>query len=876
MIATWLHKARTNTRPPSPRIVIALAAIVLLLIVESLIVSDVNRTRDHALEVLESTARQETEAKSRELSQVLADLYVTTRTIAMLPAVRRPAAQNRASDKDDVIDGRRFTTSDAQTVTQLYLHLADLMSVSEIYIVYDGFKPHRGEVPFLMFDSVIVDRFRHLSQTARESTHGHLLGEAPEQVEEEEYAQIVHQLNQFRRDHPTLPAQAPHGMPSLISEPIITCDNSQFLSTSGSQQRDRTGMMLSVPIYDEETGAFKGLVTTVVRLNVLEARLLGWPNIPVTPEERSLARGAGLDKTPAADYALTHEASSVAVTDRRNAGLQDILAGNTKAGLTIRDPLEGPMSSSWVLSRHVPQASFDAIHATARHDLIVGSLIAIGTLTTLAVIALIFISQRRNAALLKEQADYDALTGLPNRRQLDRTLDAGLRSATMARSPLMVVMVDLDNFKTVNDVHGHHVGDLLLIEVARRFQKQLRSTDVILGTGDPGRGGMAPSFGRLGGDEFLIVLPGVSGEAAAHSVAERLLSSLAVPMLLDGRTIQARASMGVAVYPDHGETVAQLMRCADQAMYQAKRVDDSAVILFQREVDPQAMRRIRLTRDLREALLQEQFELHYQPVVNLTQERVDSVEALLRWRHPEFGLVSPGEFVPLLESSGVIVPVGLWALRKACKQLMAWRSSGLTIESIAVNVSFVQLSHSNFSNDAMAVIAGTGIDPSRVTVEVTESVLMENPERSITQLCELRDAGVRISIDDFGTGYSSLSYLQRLPVHSMKIDRSLLVDAVSPAGRTILSTMVRLSIELGLDCVVEGVETLEQYQMLREIGCRRLQGYLFSRPLPADEAEAAASRINQQQFNVAGADDCAEADVAHHRHGTAPAAVWVN
>jgi EAL domain-containing protein (putative c-di-GMP-specific phosphodiesterase class I) len=242
-------------------------------------------------------------------------------------------------------------------------------------------------------------------------------------------------------------------------------------------------------------------------------------------------------------------------------------------------------------------------------------------------------------------------------------------------------------------------------------------------------------------------------------------------------------------------------------------------------------------------------------VVNLTRQRVDSVEALLRWRHPELGMVSPAEFVPLLERSGVIVPTGLWALKKACQQLLAWRVSGSTIESVAVNVSVVQLAQSDFCTDALNVIRSSGVDPRRITIEITESVLMDKPERSIAQLQQLRDAGVCIAIDDFGTGYSSLSYLRRLPVQVMKIDRSLLVDAVSQNGRAVLVAMVNLSRELGLDCVAEGVETLEQFSLLRDLGCRRLQGYLFARPLPAPEADAVARRIHGQAQRQGEAQD---------------------
>jgi diguanylate cyclase (GGDEF)-like protein len=774
---------------------------------------------------------------------------------------------------EDAVESGRFTKTDAETVTQLYLHLADVVSVSEVYIVYDGFNPQGGEVPFLMFDSVIVDRFRHLTQGSRTSFEKKNSPELPEEVEEEEYAQLVEQLKRFRQENPSLPPMAPHGMASLLSQRVITCDNAQYLSTATGQERDRAGVLLSVPIYDESTKAFKGLVTSVVRLNVLEARLLGLPNIPVTPAEQAQAKADGLDKMMPADYALSHQESGVLVADRRNAVLQDILAGRSTASLTVRRPLEGPVGSSWVLTRYVPQAAFDAIRDTARHDFVVRSLIAIGLLAVLATMALVLASHRRNAALLQELADFDALTGLPNRRQLDRTMTAGLCAAAAEGASLMLVMVDLDNFKTINDMHGHHVGDLVLIEVARRFQKQLRSSDFVSVMGDAALGAVA-SIGRLGGDEFLIVLPGVASEAAAGAITERLLSALAVPMLLDGRTIQARASMGVAFYPEHGETATQLMRCADQAMYEAKRAEDSAVVLFQRDVNPDAMRRIRLTRDLREALASEQFELHYQPIVNLSRARVDSVEALLRWRHPEFGIVSPTEFVPLLERTGLIVAVGLWTLRKACEQLVAWLAAGATIEFVAVNVSFVQLSHSDFSRDALDVVDRTGIERSRVTVEVTESVLMENSERSIAQLSALRAAGMRIAMDDFGTGYSSLSYLRRLPVHVMKIDRSLLIDAISPGGRAILAAMVRLSAELGLDCVVEGVETLEQFHLLRDLGCQRLQGYLFACPLPADEVAAAVRRIQLQEYGIHdGPPTSVEPDIPDHLHGLAAVSV---
>jgi diguanylate cyclase (GGDEF)-like protein len=847
LIPAWRASPETNLR-----LTIALGGLLLWLLVEYFIVSDALRGGTQAHQALAANARQATAAKAREMSQVLNDIYVGTRTIALLPSVRSAPAQNRTTDSDDVVDGKRFTVNDAQTVAQLYFHLADVLSVSEVYVVYDGFAPQRGEVPFLMFDSVIVDRFRQLSGTGPGHGDAAAAPDSPPQIEAEEYAALTGQLQLLRRDHPQLPINAPQGVASLVSPPLVTCDNSQFTSIRQSHPADRLGMLFSVPIYDAGSGAFKGLVSTIVRLNALEARLVDWPLIPVTTAEQDYIKRLRLDNTPASEYVLENQLTGARIADRRHAGVAAIVAGREAAGLSVKVALDGAAGNPWVLYRHVPHASFDAIDAATRHTIRVQSAVAAVVLLVLAGIALLFASQRRNAALLKEMADYDPLTGLPNRRQLDRVIDTALQHAAATPHRLAVVMVDLDNFKAVNDTLGHPIGDQLLIEVARRFQKQIHAMDPRLAANPDDTKAMAPLIGRLGGDEFLIVLPVITDEAAVATFTETLLTALAVPMFLEGHSLQVRASMGVALYPEHGASAAQLLRSADQAMYAAKRVDDSAVVVFEREVDHSAMRRLRLTGDLRDALVQQQFELHFQNVVNLQRRRVDCAEALLRWRHPELGMVSPAEFVPLLERSGLIVPVGLWALRHACDQLRAWQASGALIEAVSVNVSVVQLAQSDFSSDALAVLAASGVDPACVTIEVTESVLMDNPERSIAQLQTLRDAGLRIAIDDFGAGYSSLAYLRRLPVQVMKIDRALLIDAVHPTGRAILSAMVDLAAELGLDCIAEGVETLEQYGLLFDIGCHRLQGYLFARPMPAAEAEAAARRLDLANVMATG------------------------
>ena len=327
----------------------------------------------------------------------------------------------------------------------------------------------------------------------------------PEQDEHEEYAEIVRQLAQFRREHATMPASAPHGVASLVSRPVVTCDNSQYPSDQAGQERDRRGVLLSVPIYDQDSGAFKGLVTSVVRLNVLEARLVDWPLVPVTAPEWARMRELGLEQPTPAEYVLTQSTSGIAVSDRRNGALQDILAGKAVAGLTLNKPLEIPSQPDWVLTRHVPQLAFDQIHAAARHSIVIRSAVALAVLAAFAVVAWLLSSQRRNAAQLKEMAEFDPLTGLPNRRQLDRRLDAGLRLAQVDGSPLALVMIDLDNFKSVNDTHGHGVGDMLLTEVARRFQKQLRADRRHARGSDDPRRRRPPSAGSAATNSVVLL-----------------------------------------------------------------------------------------------------------------------------------------------------------------------------------------------------------------------------------------------------------------------------------------------------------------------------------------------------------------------------------
>lgn len=350
-------------------VVLALVWVLVFVVLEFVLLGDTKRTAEQARRDLEVRMRQATEAKARDMGQLINDIYVGTRSISLLPAVRTPPPRNRPNVEDDAVDGKRFTVADAQTLTHLYFRLADVLSISEIYVVYDGFAPQRGEVPFLMFDSVVVNRFRAHSAALSNTTVTAPDPDTPEQSEDEEYADLTEQLTALRRDHPSLPATAPEGIGHLVSRDMVTCDNSQFFSLRKGNPIDRRGVMVSVPVYDAATRAFKGLVTTVVRLNVLEARLIDWPIVPVTEEERAQFRHKGLDSISPANFVLVNAATGLHVMDRRNTALAEIVAGRGASRIKVAVPLTGPAGSGWSLEGHVPAHALDTIDAQSRHTL---------------------------------------------------------------------------------------------------------------------------------------------------------------------------------------------------------------------------------------------------------------------------------------------------------------------------------------------------------------------------------------------------------------------------------------------------------------------------------------------------------------------------
>ncbi len=433
------------------------------------------------------------------------------------------------------------------------------------------------------------------------------------------------------------------------------------------------------------------------------------------------------------------------------------------------------------------------------------------------------VSQRKaDEQRIRWMAHFDLLTGLPNRAMLRDRFAHDLCLAQRSDEPMALMFLDLDHFKNINDSLGHGIGDELLIAVSRRMRQQVREQDTV---------------SRMGGDEFVLVLPGTDADGAAH-LARKLIESIAEPLQVREHELMVTPSIGIAMFPEDGHDLDTLAQYADAAMYRAKLDGRNAYRFYSSDMHTQAARTLLLEGALRRALEREQLALHYQPQCCLQDGRVVGVEALLRWQHPELGMVSPAEFIPIAEKSGLILPIGEWVLRTAVQQLARWQASGLQQITMAVNVSAVQFRHPNLPGLVSRILAEEGVLPDCLELELTEGVASNDPERAIAIMADLRARGVRMSIDDFGTGYSSLSYLKRFQVCKLKIDKSFVQDiTVNAEDRAIVYAIIGMASSLGLRTIAEGVETQEQLDALRARGCDEIQGYFYSRPLPAQECE---------------------------------------
>lgn len=424
---------------------------------------------------------------------------------------------------------------------------------------------------------------------------------------------------------------------------------------------------------------------------------------------------------------------------------------------------------------------------------------------------------------LQRMAFHDDLTGLPNRSLCKERLNHEIKVAHRRDEQLAVLFLDLDRFKYVNDTLGHSSGDLLLLEASRRIQACVRESDTVA---------------RLGGDEFMVVMTSVTSAKTVERIAGNIIQALADKFVLHGHEVGIGVSIGISLYPDNGTDYDELTKNADAAMYRAKEAGRNTFMFFTNELQAAMLERLNLEKELRHAIKHEAFELYYQPKVDLLSGQVVGVEALLRWSRDDGAMVLPSSFIPLAEETGLIIPLGEWVLRQACRQAVAWREAGYGELRMAVNLSAKQFEQADIVARIESILAAAGLLPAALELEVTESMVMKSTDQAVVTLQRLRTLGVHIAVDDFGTGYSSLSYLKRLPLQTLKIDRSFVQDLGNDSDdEAIVSAIISMASTLELRVVAEGVETIEQLEFLRRDGCDEAQGYLFSRPLPAAQLE---------------------------------------
>ena len=430
---------------------------------------------------------------------------------------------------------------------------------------------------------------------------------------------------------------------------------------------------------------------------------------------------------------------------------------------------------------------------------------------------------------LQYQASHDILTGLPNRMLLMDRIERAISRAKRESQKVAVVFVDLDHFKLINDSLGHHAGDRLLLEISSRLSTCIRHQDTVA---------------RLGGDEFVLVLTEQANEPGVIHIIRRLLEVISQPWVDEQHEYSLSCSIGISCFPCDGDRADTLLQCADAAMYEAKNAGRNTFHFYTPELNQAVTERLELANDLRRAVERDEFRVYYQPRVDVTDGRIIGAEALIRWQHPEKGLVAPDNFIPIAEETGLIVPIGQWILHEACRQNRAWQDAGLPPISVSVNLSPIQFRQPGLIDAVTNALAQSGLAASYLELELTESFFMQDAERINVAITALKSLGVALAIDDFGTGYSSLSYLKRFPVNHLKIDKSFVQEIdINPDDAAIVRAIITLGHELGLKVVAEGVETQANYEFLQQHHCDEIQGYYFSRPVPAPNMEILLRRM---------------------------------
>jgi len=447
------------------------------------------------------------------------------------------------------------------------------------------------------------------------------------------------------------------------------------------------------------------------------------------------------------------------------------------------------------------------------------------------------ISERKEAErTINFQAYHDLLTRLPNRALFKDRLNLAVAQAKRSCHEMAVMFLDLDRFKLVNDTLGHIYGDELLQHVSQRLQECLREGDTLA---------------RFGGDEFTLLLPEIVGREDATIIAKKIIEIMRQPFVIEGHEIYVTISVGIAMYPHDGGSMDSLVKNADIAMYHIKGRGKNDYQFFSREMNEASMQRLSLERDMRKGLETEQFELYYQPQVDVVTGQVVAVEALLRWRHPTLGLIAPTDFIAVAEETGLILPLGEWVMRKACSVLSSWRAIGIMDVRMAINLSSIQIEHKNFVGLVKDVMQQNSLSGHDLEMEITENLIMQDMENAVKKLMQLNELGVQIAIDDFGTGYSSLSYLQKLPIHTLKIDRSFVHEIKEgPVDACIVDAVIAMARGLKLNLIAEGVETEFQMEYLRSQGCGEMQGFYFGVPAPEEETVELLTQAPFGEFSL--------------------------
>ena len=823
---TTFTKLKTNHRLVNILVGLMVLGIVLVWAWElTHMLNDITRRQNKSIQIhQEELLRQ----KAEDFRDTFTEIFQSTRTISLLPMVRSVSGENRLNDREDVVAQGRLSLDTHLTLQQIYTNLANFVSVSEVYFVLDGFDPAR-HVPFFMYDDHIAGTPSKVPGRSGNTP----ADDQPEELEEAEYLYFPTMLDWFRSHTPEFKwTKSLDHIPVQISPVMRTCDNSQYQSIKSGNAREADGFIYAMPVFDQSTQLFKGMVVAVTRTNVLEARLLGVPFIPLTPADLAQQAQDGWQMPAVSPFQLINRTVGIHIHDRRNpvfdANNEVQLPGKGRLATRSIDLQTG---ASWELAHYLTEVDLAQLAApfeAERQRAMIGRVGLIVLLLALIGGTAWMITRSRRE--LMRLAHFDTLTSLPNRRLFFDRLAQGLVRAQRNHSPLALFFVDVAGFNAVNDTHGHQGGDELLVGIARRLHKVLRGSDSVDKIGPTDIFG-ATAVSRLGGDEFTLVCEDIRQPEDIAPLAERLVTAMRAPFDIGQSSVEVRINLGIAVYPYDAPDCDKLLACADVAMHECQR-QGLDYFLYNLELRGKSERQHLLAVELGMALKLGQFEVFYQPKASLVSGQVVSLEALLRWKHPELGMISPVEFIPILERTGGILEIGAWVLEQSCRDLARMKAAGFDQLKISVNVSVRQLRRGNFHEIAAEIATRTHTAPASLVLEITESVMMEDFNEGNELMHKLVAFGFALSIDDFGTGYSSLTYLQNLPLHYLKLDKAFIDGMTDPRSQHIVETVIRLARGLNLITIAEGIETVEQRDALAALGCDIMQGYLLAKPMP--------------------------------------------